>query len=190
MKIFLALLLMIMQQTTVSASDSLVYWGRRLNFSDFQSLSNYNEIESAVSYVGFECNYDYDTDLGKFDFQVKAFFNPKKSWIKDKDSSSLIHEQIHFDIAELFARRLCTELSNIKIDYNIDKKIDSLIKHYSELMKAYQALYDKKTLSGANLSEQKKWLKRISNELDSISRCQTIPLSRTQRSAYRITGNR
>jgi hypothetical protein len=40
---------------------------------------------------------------------------PYKSWIKDKsDSLTLTHERAHFDITEIYARKLRKELSTIK----------------------------------------------------------------------------
>jgi hypothetical protein len=47
---------------------------------------------------------------GRGTFQVASYLNPSRSWVRDSSSFTnplmLTHEQVHFDINELYARRI------------------------------------------------------------------------------------
>jgi hypothetical protein len=137
-----------------------------LDFNDFKAQPESQNIASAISFIGFKCNYEYDTDSNLLRFQVKSFFDPRKSWIKKHDSLTLDHEQIYFNIAELITRQLCREFLSVVVDFMVDKKVEFLINKYKVKLKEYHDQYDKETLFGIDLVEQRKWKERINLELN------------------------
>ncbi|WP_228420345.1 DUF922 domain-containing protein [Chryseobacterium sp. 5_R23647] len=101
--------------------------------------------------------------------KIEAIFIEDKSWKDDKKISdySLLHEQKHFDIAEIFARKLRREVSE-KIISSADY-IESFYKIYNKITKEYnnfQSLYDQDTKNGTNKAKQKEYNSIIINELE------------------------
>jgi hypothetical protein len=76
----------------------------------------------------------------------------------------LEHEQAHFDLCEVYARRLRkrVEDSNYKLD------IDNAIFEVFEAFKKRQKLYDQETNHSRNKEKQAEWLKIIANELSEL----------------------
>ena len=78
----------------------------------------------------------------------------------------LEHEQIHFDIAEFFSRKLSKVLVE-KVDsvekFNRDFQIlyDKVYQEYID----FQNLFEEETSFGTNIEKQKIWKKRVDNLL-------------------------
>ena len=72
-----------------------------------------------------------------------------------------LQEQAHFDLCEVYARRLRKRVadSNYKLD------MDNAIFEVFEAFKQRQKLYDKETNHSRNKEKQVEWLKIISNGL-------------------------
>ncbi|MGY5353228.1 DUF922 domain-containing protein [Wenyingzhuangia sp. IMCC45533] len=100
---------------------------------------------------------------------VEAVFLPEKSWSIDKknDSNLLRHEQLHFDIAELFARKIrkrFRELKDVK-----DARFSEYQNAYSTIWKAcrkFQKKYDSETIHGIKRKVNDEWSEKVSKELD------------------------
>ena len=88
---------------------------------------------------------------------------------RHKTDYILQHEQGHFDITELFARKLAKELKEYK--FNPRKYQDDVSKIYKKLMdekEEYQNKYDKETDFSRNKEQQAEWLEKIKDELDEL----------------------
>ena len=82
-----------------------------------------------------------------------------------RDPSTLAHEQLHFDITELVARRLAVEMAAIEgrgdlrqdaradLERQIRQRFDEGMREFSEL----QERYDEETEHGMRKKAQKKW---------------------------------
>lgn len=83
-----------------------------------------------------------------------------ESWVKTKNlenQSLLEHEQMHFDLSEIYARKLRKIISESKFNaFNLVKESNKLFYEYFALNKERQILYDKETNHGENSLEQKK----------------------------------
>ena len=79
---------------------------RSLTWTDFQAKAPAQAVEAAGSCVGFGVSWEC-VDAG-ITFVVKAAFDPAQSWVRagSETDALLRHEQTHFDLTELFARRL------------------------------------------------------------------------------------
>lgn len=168
MKIFLTiLLLLIFSICAFSQSQDTIYWSTcyKLKWDDFLSTPDNNSKFKAVSSVGI--NYRLTHDEKSFAYSITCTFNRKKSWSKSTDSTLLGHENTHFNITELFARKLNQAFKNYKMNVpatiqNDFKKIAMLIRSQRDSM---DNLYDKETNFSINKKKQLFWDKKIAKEL-------------------------
>lgn len=99
-------------------------------------------------------------------FAAKATFDPSKSFMMEQTPRNLEHEQIHFDITELFARKL-NNLYEKPFNYtykqrDIPKRLyDSVV----ATMREMQRLYEMETNKGQNVEAQALWRIRLDGML-------------------------
>ncbi len=106
--------------------------------------------------------------------KVEAVFFRHKSW-KNKNwinESVLVHEQKHFDIVELYARKLRKAISETKVKNHVDliTKTDELYKIYDKEMDVYQDKYDDETDGSMNGDKQREWMKKIMKEIADLDK--------------------
>lgn len=119
-------------------------------------------------------SYQYRFIPGNWDvydcINVATLFIKGNSWVTDTlNHAVLAHERIHFDIGELYARKLRRELHILYEERNVNheiywKKIDSLWR----AAQMYQDVYDQETFYGQIQSTQQLWKDRISLELEQL----------------------
>jgi hypothetical protein len=147
------------QNIIVWNSDYLLKW------EDFKGKPQESKYSAAAN-VGVDTEFSYQNLQLKL--KIQAVFDKKLSWVKKKDKNDLIlsHEQGHFDIAEIFARRLKIEILNADLnEKNFQKQLSSLINKNTTELGKQQKLYDKETNHHINKIEQKKWDDWIKEEL-------------------------
>lgn len=96
---------------------------------------------------------------GELIFNIEALFIKSKSYITKYSDYVLKHEQIHFDICELYARKLrqkFTETNFAKVKSLENETTKMYTKISSELFKEEEK-YDKDTEHGLNSAKQKLW---------------------------------
>jgi len=82
----------------------------------------------------------------------------------------LVHEQTHFDLTELYARKLRKQLSETKFTRSNPSKESFPI--FKEMQKQYrdrQDLYERETDFSLNTAKQAEWTARIVAELNELS---------------------
>jgi len=150
---------------------------RMLEWEDFRAEKQphaYNAV--ALTYCGIQYSVKALTSLygSKTNYVVKCIFYPEKSWATtdsaQRTDDVLKHEQKHFDLCEVYARRLYKELTNTKINaFNMDDANAV----YQRIMKEYeerQYLYDEETHNTTNYQDvQKKWDEDIARELAELN---------------------
>jgi len=158
-------------------NESVIDWQNRfkLKQSDFKATRKWNASNTvANSYCGF--GYSITDDNSVITGSIFVKFYCDKSWfnsdIDDTENIRYIlkHEQLHFDICELYGRKLYKEIlslirSNRLNQRNIDKIQSKLKKQYSN----YQKTYDNETNHSINVKEQHKWERKVKNELTKLS---------------------
>jgi hypothetical protein len=104
---------------------------------------------------------------GELLFYVEALFVKSKSFIVKFSDYVLKHEQIHFNICELYARKLRKEIleTNFKKVKNVDKEISKIYKDIDQEHLKAQFKYDSETEHGLNSAKQKVWEDKIEKEL-------------------------
>lgn len=149
---------------------------RKFNWSDFKGMSstsrNIGE-STAATYceIGFRTNYV--TIFTKMKSFVTTSFFCDSSWVKPEGLNSenlLLHEQTHFDLAELYARQLHKELSEKK--YTFLNSIKEANEIYYQVYHNYyrrQRRFDDETDHGRNSAKEKKWEETVRKELSNLN---------------------
>jgi Bacterial protein of unknown function (DUF922) len=146
--------------------DEYIKWSaaNRLTWKDYKGTpqSNSDAAASTATYLSME----YSVKDNKLKFTVSGAFNKNKSWVLVRNDHILGHEQGHFDIAEVFARKLYKTLSEYKFNKRTYQK--DMAKIYNTLNKekeAAQNKYDDETDFSRNKTAQAEWLIKIKNML-------------------------
>jgi hypothetical protein len=140
---------------------------RTLSWQDFKAAPVTTAPHAALTSTSILINYRFG-DKG-LDYTIQCVFYPHKSWTKVQSPHILAHEQGHFDISQLFTRKLYKELKNYR--YNprtAEADIKSIYQRITNEQSAYQQLYDKETNFSRNPEGQRRWLERIETELDAL----------------------
>ena len=172
--VLLLLVLLLSLSGLAQVHDTLIYNSKRkLTWQDFKGKPNLTDrskgaqitvtINLKVKKVGFW------TGKAKYDVFAVAFTNA--SWVKAdyKDDYTLMHEQLHFDIAHIYAETLEIELNNLNKPVGPKEQVGDIVKSYVKSMNEYQALYDRETRGGNNVARQKEWANKIKKDLDIIN---------------------
>jgi predicted HNH restriction endonuclease len=104
-------------------------------------------------------------------FIIRAWFNPDLSWKKDAASPyGLRHEQYHFNMSELYARKMKMVLSSIELtDSNYKQEISQLLKNFHDQYRLQQIRYDEETEHSRNMLMQYNWMESIDVEMKTLS---------------------
>lgn len=170
------LLTIIFTATYIFVFSQKIVWKEnfKLNWGLFKSPQNTMKADTTVvsySSCGLKYTALKDKTHNKLLIKIDATFDPSKSWkhpIKTK-GLSINHEQGHFDIAELYARKLRKEFKeNVKTekDYQLKFKLIYQIL-YGEFLD-YQNYYDKITKRGTDSKKQNELEAEIKNQLKKL----------------------
>lgn len=145
-------------------------WEIPLTWCDFQGRPNTSATSHALSSMGITVEYSWK-DLREYiqvTYQVRSIFNSLYSWVKSgkKSDELLMHEQTHFDITELHARKIRKffnehDFDRKRVRLTIDRKLDELQK----LNHQTQEEYDRQTNHGMHKRKQLEWTRKIRQEL-------------------------
>jgi hypothetical protein len=159
----------------VSDNDKL-YWHERnqITWDDFTEVETLKGEEAAIISLGISYN-ETNYEANKIYYHVTSYMKFNTSlYIMNKDSDRLLeHEQGHFDIAEIYARKIRKHFSKNKFDKNsfdFKMKFKSFVASYNECQK----LYDKETNYSKNGEMQEVWNKRIEKQLKELKKYKEI----------------
>lgn len=160
-------------------NDSIIIWNkdRKITWDDFLSEkkinfhkydNRYEEHADAAIAVSIQI-YPKEVNCWDIDYmEVVAQMNKTKSWTKSKTDVVLNHEQIHFDIAELYARKIRKSITKF-IEENEECDLQGIADIYYRLIDEHQKmqfLYDEETKHSINFEKQKEWDKKIARQLE------------------------
>ena len=167
-KIFLLGLLLI-PSTLFSQrkEEELLAWSdsRKLTWADYKGNPD-AESDAAASTTSYLA-IDYNIRSTSFSYKIESRFSKTRSWGLHKTDYILRHEQGHFDIAEVFARKLHKKMSEYKFNRRTYQK--DLKKIYDEVTQEKQEIqnsYDEETNHSINKKKQAEWLGRIEEMLE------------------------
>lgn len=146
---------------------------RPLTWEDFRAAPKQGSPFSANTNSGLSYSWNFSTSSGKpvLEQEVKSNFYPDLSWVKEiKNKQHLLaHEQLHFDITELHARKLRKQLDSYEIGRTVRKDLKRIYNRVEAERVEMQNLFDRETAHSENKMEQERWRKFISEELLKLS---------------------
>ena len=154
----------------------IIKWskGTKIRWTDFHGHMQQNSSIAAVSFVGIE----YKTISKSYEYyllEVYAAFDRKKScvWIEKASDSLLMHEQGHFNLAEIFSRKMRKTLIESRNNYdwtNLNQDINNVFNLYSDSLSERQNCYDNETHYSQKYDKQKEWNLIIRKELKELEK--------------------
>ncbi|MGK0495038.1 MAG: hypothetical protein ACJAU2_001421 [Maribacter sp.] len=142
----------------------------RLSWDDFRGGIPINNRAAAITASGI--TYRFSTSGTKENmvvhFKIDTFFYPTKSWYRPQlcDEAILGHEQLHFDISELYARKMKRRLDDELLTYgNVNAKVKSIYREINIELDDFQNLYDAETNFSRDLDKQEEWELKIAQAL-------------------------
>jgi hypothetical protein len=116
----------------------------------------------AVASTATLLSISYHIKQTGFTYHIISGFDPYKSWAFRRTSYILSHEQGHFDIAEIFARKLHKRMKEYKFDRkNYQRDLKKIYQEVVEEKEKMQNDYDEETRHSILRGKQAEWLKKI-----------------------------
>jgi hypothetical protein len=138
---------------------------RRLEWEDFLCAPKNNT--DAVASTSTSLGIAYQVEDGQLTYSISCNFSKHKSWGLLKTEYILSHEQGHFDITEIFARKLYKALSEYQFNRRTYRKdVNDIYKAIVEEKENMQADYDGESDHSRNRRIQYDWLQKIDQMLD------------------------
>lgn len=142
---------------------------RRLAWTDFKGIPPGSKQVAATTASGISYTYTTTGSKGsyKLDYKVTAFFYPHQSWYQRElcDSIVLSHEQLHFDIAELFARRMRERLGSQTFGPHVRSEVRRIFRQLNRELAEFQDRYDRETDFSRDREAQAQWNAAIARSL-------------------------
>lgn len=165
---------------TTTTEGEFIIWNeqRKLNWEDFKAIPNNIGYEAAMTASSIE--FGYTAKNNTYTFNIMCKFFPFQSWsIKDKQNDYILqHEQLHFDITELYTRKLIKEIKEtIKYKKDVPKLKVIVQKKMNEWNKMQQK-YDVETKHSINKEKQTAWNTYVSQQLDSLKEYKSASFSK------------
>lgn len=176
-KILLQLLFLILPVFSWSQSkENLFLWSAedRLGYDQFALAAPLMETDHYIGhgthtilegYIFTGIDYSYQQIDKEITFTVKSFMMPDKSWIRDTtNKQTLEHEQAHFDITEIYSRKMKMELANAQGSKAADKIYNKLFHELQDEQKKFDAAHH------GEIGVEPEWKKRINGQLDYLEK--------------------
>ena len=153
--------------TSTTTTDT-IYWTEdyKLTWNDFKGQPDYN-IKSISALSSSGLMHSKGCKEGKIIYEVLSYFEKKESWVKSEAYTThhLKHEQIHFDITELYARKLRRALAEQDFKCGHEDAFEYFVNKFIEDWHQVQHNYDATSRHSINREVQEEWSQRIEIEL-------------------------
>jgi len=102
--------------------DEFILWqeNKKLKIQDFRADNkdtvkvNRQQFLGAISAIRIEYSSFQRNKNSVPEFSIKTYFDPNESWMLLKNDYVLQHEQIHFDLTELYARKMRKSVESLR----------------------------------------------------------------------------
>ena len=153
-----------------TACKNCMEWSaaRPLTWDYFEGRAVSSSPHKAVTDSGLSISFNCED--GKAVVGITCYFSKDGSWTKVTDSDHLLaHEQLHFDITELFARKLRKLIADLGTDCQlVNKRIEDLYDKNYQAYARYQQRYDSETQHSIKTDQQKQWAEQVALELKAL----------------------
>jgi hypothetical protein len=151
MKLFFLISFVLITVPNFQNTKEKIRWeeNKKLTWSDFKGSPKNVSSFVASTNSGISLSFSVTTSNGdtKVDYTVASYFYPNESWYKPDtvNPQILAHEQTHFDISELFARKLKEKFSRIQKDSNFKSEAEVVYKQNEKDRVEMQDRFDEET---------------------------------------------
>ncbi len=155
-----------------SQEEESVPWSadRKLQWSDFKGSYFKTEWAAATTATGISYAFSAKEQGGQqfLEIDVQCKFFPERSWYRPElcDSVILSHEQLHFDIAELHARKFRKRLAEFRFTDKVKEEVRDIYKQILKDLVMYQNRYDRESDFSKDFQQQLQWNRNIAAELE------------------------
>jgi len=158
--------------TSGKDTPDTIYWSESdgLEWDDFEGQPRHDYADvSALTSSGI-VHYKGCKD-GKINYKVRAYFEKEESWVKEEARTEhhLRHEQIHFDITELYARKLRKILSDRSFKCEQEAAFEECVNNFVANWHSEQQSFDAHSRHSLNKDAQQEWYYRIEMELSLLN---------------------
>lgn len=149
--------------------SNLVEWNasRKLTWSDFKAQPDRNSTNAALTSSSINIEFGYTNTSLKYN--IKCRFDQNLSWGRIKNDYILAHEQGHFDIAEIHARKLNKLLKEYRFNQRtVGRDVNKIYETVMKEHHAFQSKYDEETNYSRNPENQDRWNNKIAEFLKTL----------------------
>lgn len=146
---------------------------RKLEWADFKGIPDVSSKYSAETSAKIKYHTNYVSIISRPKIFTSAVFYCYESWEMPSQATSLLlrHEQGHFDLCEVYRRKLEKDFVESKLSFkNFSTRINELLNKYNTLYEEIQKQYDEATNHGLNGNKQEEWTKSIAKELSDLEK--------------------
>lgn len=153
------------------ASSEKIPWAEdvKLTWDNFKGRPDMRSPFSAMTHSGIVFSYQVTSENGNLSLttEVEAQFHPKMSWYKPErvNNHVLQHEQGHFNITEIHARKLRKAFAEYKVTRNYERELSAIFTKINRERQAMQDRFDKETNHSQNKEKEAEWQNFIKNKL-------------------------
>ena len=168
--------------------DDFILWqeNKKLKIQDFKAENkdtvkvNRQQFLGAISAIRIEYSSFQRNKNSVPEFSIKTYFDPNESWMLLKNDYVLQHEQIHFDLTELYARKMRKSVESLQ-----QKKVSNLeiykkkLNYWNQMSQQTNNAFDKENNDSYTSKngtfflnknpKQKEWKNKIENELNEMT---------------------
>lgn len=147
--------------------EELIKWSgsKKLTWADYKASPD--PASDAAASTTTYLMISYNISNSNFSYKIESKFSRTRSWGLHKTAYILGHEQGHFDIAEIFARKLNKKMAEYRFNRKTYQK--ELKKIYQDILDEKEEMqneYDRETNHSINKEKQAEWLKKIEKLLE------------------------
>ena len=144
---------------------------RPLTVADFKGRPRPNEAHAALTSANINTGARCSGDV--FAGTAQASFSPGLSWVRDPARMTpalLRHEQLHFDIAEVYARRLRQQLAALRLPCSqLGTTFDRVSQAAYAAWEQAEDAYDRDTNHGLQPERQAQWEAQVKQQLRELA---------------------
>lgn len=159
-------------QFMVVDTDKYIEWSDTLylKWSDYKYRSSRGKKYPSMALTSVFHSVRGGMKAGKPNFQVKVLLVKEDSWTSDSMNIHLLaHEKLHFDIAEVYGRKIRKQIAILGNRGSKDlSEYKRYIKYFLNEFKRTSLEYDKETEHGQDFQVQLKWFNVVSSELQRL----------------------
>ncbi|GAA4269752.1 DUF922 domain-containing protein [Hyunsoonleella aestuarii] len=162
--------------------EPVITWSKdtKLAWEDFKAKPKTDSSAVAITASGITFGFSIkSTDKNEvlsFNTDVNAYFYPEQSWYKPERATKdvLGHEQLHFSITELHARKFRARIEQLKVSNRIRVELKKLQSTINRELAEMQNRYDFETDFSRNKENQEKWHRFVNAELNKYDNYKSI----------------